>query len=120
MPVSVDAFFVSEGLKQTLAQAYCDVFGRMVRINIQIAFGFYDHVDFAVFAQVCEHVVQETDTRVDLEFADTIEIKLNGNVGFLCLSMNLRGSLIHENVPVPIRFVSALKSAYRFARLCRR
>ena len=47
---------------------------------------------------MCEHVVQEAYAAVYFIFADTVEIKLDGDVSFLGLSVNLGYSVIHKKV----------------------
>ena len=96
--VSGDTLFVVQCLKQGLAETYPDVFDRMVRIDLQVAFCPDDQVDFAVLAQVREHVVEKTDARVDFIFALAVQIHCAGDIGFVCLPVDFRCSAFHENI----------------------
>jgi hypothetical protein len=104
--VSGNSFFIPDRLYKALPQAYCNVFNGMMGVNVQITFGFDLQINFAVLAEVREHMVQETYAGIDLVFAEAVQIKPAVDVCFFCLSVNFSGSLFHNNVLILTGFLS--------------
>jgi hypothetical protein len=92
-----DAFLVVECFEQAFAQAYCNILDGMMCIDLQVAGGFNGQIDPAVLTKMSEHVIEKTYAAVDLIFTDAVKIKLDSNVGFFRLPVNLSHSIIHVN-----------------------
>ncbi len=76
----------------------------MMRIDLQVTFGFYNQIDFAVLAQVRKHMVEKADSRIYLVSADTVQVELDKNLRLFCLSSNLCTSLCHKKPLILIKF----------------
>ncbi len=112
MSVSCDTFFVCERFKDGLAEDYTKVFDGVVRVNFEVSFCFYIQVDFAVLAQVAQHVVDESDAGFDIEFSFSIEIQLEVDVGFFCFSFYAGDSFFHKGIPYIILFNAAMSFSF--------
>jgi len=100
--VAGDSLFISERFQQALSDAYTDIFGGVVCVNVEVAFGPEFEVEFPMFAEVCKHMVEKTHTGLDAVAACTIKVKGALDVGFFCLSVHCRGSVFHRDILILI------------------
>ena len=56
-----DAFFVAERLLDRIAESDRRVFNRVVKIDVQIAFGFESNVDQRMMRKLLNHVIEKSD-----------------------------------------------------------
>nr|ADI17045.1 hypothetical protein [uncultured alpha proteobacterium HF0010_30A23] len=80
--IAVDPSLVPQGFLERLAQHKADILSGVVRINVQITFGFDGQVDECMLTQQVEHVVKEANAGRNLVRTGAIEVKGQGNVGF--------------------------------------
>ena len=88
---------VAERLFERLAERDADVLDGVVIVNMQIAPGAHRHVDERVPGELVEHVIEEADAGGDLGRAGTVEIDLDGDLGFVGLAGHRR--LAHVSLP---------------------
>ena len=67
---------------KALAERDRYVFGRVVIIDVQIAFGAHRDIDQRVARQLVEHMVKETHAGLIVIAATAVEIDLDRDVGF--------------------------------------
>jgi hypothetical protein len=94
--VSRNAFHIAERLLEGLTKRDANIFGGMVMVNVQVAFGLDGDVDARMPRKQVEHMVKEAYAGRDRCAARSVEIDFNLNVGFLGLALN--GTLAHANV----------------------
>ena len=59
------------------------ILGRVMLVDVEVAFDLADQVDRRVAAELLDHVVEETDPGGDLVLARPVEVELDEDVGFV-------------------------------------
>ena len=84
--IPCDTALISQSLSKSFTDTYACIFYRMVSVNIQIALTLYFQVDTAVYAESCEHMIKETDTRIYLDLSAAIKVNKYLDISFTGLS----------------------------------
>ena len=92
MSIAGDSSFITEGSGKRLTQAYPNIFGGMMPIDLQISAGFDMEVQECVPGEELQHVVQETDAGGDFGLAAAIQFDRDLDIGFAGNAMNRSGS----------------------------
>jgi hypothetical protein len=82
LAVATDPTLVANRLCQSLTEGNAYVLNRVVIVDVQVALARDSHIDQCVACQLVEHVVEKPDAGLIVILAGTIEIDLDGNVGF--------------------------------------
>src|SRR5262249_35805109 len=91
-----DAFHIAECLLDSLAKCDPNIFGGMVMIDVQVAFGLDRDVDPRVPRKQVEHMVKKTYAGCNRSTAGSVEIDFDLDVGFLGPALN--GSFAHAKI----------------------
>jgi hypothetical protein len=83
----------------------------VVRVDVQVAFGFHFEVDQAVPRNLLEHVIEKGDAGGEAALAAAIEIQSNGDPGFECIPGNF--CLPHRETIAGWQKTSGLKKNLR-------
>jgi hypothetical protein len=75
-----------------LAEPNANVFHRMMRVNVQVAFRFDGQVDKAMAGEQRQHVIEKADASVDLRFTGAVEVERQLDFGFAGFAVNPGGS----------------------------
>jgi hypothetical protein len=86
---AIDAFAITEGLREELADDDADIFNRVVLVDIEIAFGGEFEIEAAMLCEKLEHVVEEADAGRDLVGAFAFEAKFAADLGFFRVALQL-------------------------------
>ena len=92
MSVPAYALFVTDRLANGLTKADTDVFHRVVLIDFKIAIGANLEVEQSVAGQQIQHVIKETDSRLNVALARTIQIQLEFDLSFFGSTLNAGGA----------------------------
>ena len=82
-------FLLTERLFDRGAERNADIFCRVVEIDMQVALGRDRHVDQRMPRQLVEHVIEKTDARLDVVLTGSVEVHLDGYIGFIGLADDL-------------------------------
>src|SRR5690606_19534934 len=85
--VTADALFVAHGLLEGLAEGDADVFHGVVVVDFQVTLAGDIQIHHAVTGDLIHHVIKEGHAGVKAGFAGSVEIDLNGNLGFKGISL---------------------------------
>src|SRR5262249_62151665 len=97
--VAGDAGTIGERLVDRLAEADCDVLGRVVRSGLQVAGGLELQAESPVAGEQLEHVIEEADPGRD-PCLTAIQVDAEPDLRLLGLAADL-GCAAHE-VPLPL------------------
>ncbi|KAJ0342252.1 hypothetical protein COL154_014113 [Colletotrichum chrysophilum] len=75
MAITYDTFFIAQRLFECLTEGNTDVFYGVMRIYVQVAFGFDTQVKQAMARNLFHHVIKKRHTGFRLEFAGTVEVE---------------------------------------------
>ena len=92
MPVPADSRLVTQGVLDRTAQANAGVFDGVVLIDVQITTRPNLDIESTVSREEGQHVIQKTDTRVDVRLAGAVEIEAYLDIGLVGLSLDESGS----------------------------
>ena len=67
-----------------------------MRVDMRVTLASHFQVKQSVLGEQRQHVIQETDTRIDLALATAVNIQLESNLRFRRLSNDLCSALVHE------------------------
>ena len=81
-PAGLMVNIVAESLLHRLAEADADVFDRVVRIDLQVSFGFDLEIECSMPREQLEHVVEEADTGLPGAGGRAIEVELEVDLRF--------------------------------------
>ena len=84
--ITANAFFVTHGLFKGLAKSDTDILHCVMVINVQVTLRNDIQIHQAVTSNLIHHVLQEGHASVEAGFAGTVEIDLNGDLGFKGIS----------------------------------
>src|ERR1700731_2649713 len=104
--VALDAGAVAQGLRHRGADHIADILGRVVEVDVEIAFGLQGDVDQTVLSELVEHVVEKADAGRDLGRAGAVERDPALDLGLLGLALDRRDphGLSPLGSRVPIKF----------------
>ena len=88
--------FVPQRLGERLSETNADVFDRVMLIDVKVSLSIDLQVQQRVLGQQRQHVIEESDTRVNLRAAGPVEVQLKLDRGFRSLAAN-GGSSWHES-----------------------
>ncbi|OIR04879.1 hypothetical protein GALL_129690 [mine drainage metagenome] len=88
MTITTNAFFVADCFCKCLTKRNANIFYCMVCINMQITFSLHLNIHHAMTRDLIQHVIKETQTRVKLRNASTVQINVYGNLCFQGISSN--------------------------------
>ena len=91
-----DAALVAERAVQGLAEHDADILGGMVAVDMQIAFRPHGQVEQPVPRQCGQHVVEEADAGVDVAASRSIEVEVEGDIGFRRGAGEADGARAHD------------------------
>src|SRR5215469_13182268 len=80
------ARFVAERLAQRLAEGDARILHRVVRVDLDVAFGPDRQPEAAVLAELGEHVVEERDAGLDIDGGGAVEVELDKQLRLLGLA----------------------------------
>jgi hypothetical protein len=86
--VAANAFLVAEGLGERLTEGNAGIFDGVMKIDFDVALDFEVEIEKSVLGQQGQHVVEKRDAGLDVGFAGTVDIELEGNVGLTGLADN--------------------------------
>lgn len=95
VPIAAYSGLVAQGAVDRGAQANSDVLGRMVRIDVEIAFAGDHQIEQSVLGEQFEHVIKEAYSGLDLGLAAAIKVEPETDLGFSRRSLYLGGSAGH-------------------------
>jgi hypothetical protein len=79
-----------------LPQGDADVLGRVVVINVQVAFAADVQIHEAVARDLLKHMVEKTDACVKIRLTRAVEIEAEFDLGFVGVALDLRVTLCHN------------------------
>lgn len=89
MPIAPDSFGCAHSLEKGFAKAYAHIFYGMVGVNMEVADGLDVQIEQPVAGQVIQHMIEETNTGVDLRNTCTIQSNTYVDRGFVCFPVDL-------------------------------
>ena len=95
MGIAGDAAPVAQRLRHRLADRDAAVFGGVVEIDMQIAFGTHGQIDQAVTRQLVQHVIEESDAGLHVITALAVEVDSHGNLRLAGVARDRGGALAH-------------------------
>lgn len=93
MTVTSDPRFSAEAIPEGLAEADTDIFGGVVSIDVDITDGFNLEIDERMFCEEDQHVVEESDTGLDVILTGAIEVQTQGDLCFCGCSVELASAM---------------------------
>ena len=90
--VALNAALVAKSLQQTFAESQCRVLDGVVLVDLEVALGVNGEVHHAVLAYLLEHVVEESQSGLDVTLTRAVEVHLNIDVGLLRRAPHLSGA----------------------------
>ena len=88
--ITRDAAAIPHRFVERLAQSNAGVFGRVVRVNVEIPLRTKVYVHQRVARQLFEHVVEKADARGDVVGTGAVNVEVKGDVGLLSLARMTR------------------------------
>ena len=79
--IAGDALLVAERRGHGLAEHDAGIFGRVVLVDVEVAFGLEGNVDQRMAGELLDHMVEEADAGRDVVGAGAVEIDRGGNRG---------------------------------------
>ena len=95
MTITVNAFFIAQGLNKRPTQGNGNFLDAMQGIDFQIAMGNDFHVDQAMSSHLIQHVVEKRQTGCKRRSAVTVEIDAYFNPGFERIALDLSDPWVH-------------------------
>ena len=82
MAVAANASFVTQRLRQRLAQCDADILDRVVIVDVGVAIGLDLQIHQPVAGDLVEHVLEEGDAGLEVRLAGAVQIHLQADAGF--------------------------------------
>ena len=104
LAIAADALAVAQRLREGGADRDAAVLGRMVEVDMQVAFRLDRQVDQAVARQLLKHMVEKADACGNLVHACTIQVQRNLDPGLVggALQAGLARGSVGKSVHVPV------------------
>ena len=95
--VALYAALVAKSLQQTLAQGQCRVLDSVMLVNVQVAVAAHSEVYLAVLADLFQHVVEESQSRLYVATPATVQIYSDEYVRLFCRALHLGSAFASES-----------------------
>ena len=86
--IALNASLVAQCSEQTLAQRQSSILDGVVLVNVQVAFHADGQIHHAVFANLFQHVVEESQSRLNVAVPVSVQVHLDIDVCFLGGALN--------------------------------
>ena len=94
---AADPFFCAYCLAERLSEHNSCIFDGMMAVHFQIAAGRHLQIKKTVAGKTVQHVVEKTDSRMNICLAAAVQIDGDRNICFSCFSADRRCTLIHKS-----------------------
>src|SRR6266511_993684 len=111
MPIPNDTSPVAQCLVQRLSQRDADILHGVVIVDMQVPGGPDLQVEESVARDVVQHMIEETDPRGDVPFTLPVNFQHEIDLGFRCLTMNLRIASLHYGRSFPFENLATTAEA---------
>lgn len=78
--IALDSTFVAKSLTDAFAQHDTRILDGVMLVNVEVTLGLHSEVDHTVAANLVEHMVEETNARLDVGLSTTVEVQLHVDI----------------------------------------
>src|SRR5687767_5508305 len=91
-----DSLTITECFIEGLTQGECHIFNGVMCVYLEIALRLHRQVEESMDGKMCQHVVEESNSSVDLMLADAVQIQFDRNLCFIRLTGYFGSSHIYS------------------------